>query len=199
MDRKKKTARFLRKEFGVRKRTLPESLKFLNDVCFHAVIEENVGNRTVRTIEMKPRSLKNLVSERDYYYEELFESKKSISHLKRLVKSLKVTQDTLVENISIAKDDVSNTSNSVCKDENLREEQQANIDMYIEIICELEKKNLALLEENSLLLHNNEILMRNIDSICEPEIKRNENAFFNDDVRSKTNAGSPPIQGGAPQ
>lgn len=58
---RKKLKKYLKKEYGVKKLQLPNSLAFLNDIKFHAIIEDYSGSKIVRTIEIKPPSLKALI------------------------------------------------------------------------------------------------------------------------------------------
>ena len=57
----KKPKKYLKKDYGVRKLQMPKSLEFLNGVKFHAVIEDHSGPKVVRTIEIKPPSLKAII------------------------------------------------------------------------------------------------------------------------------------------
>jgi hypothetical protein len=58
----KRPKRYLKSEFGIRKKALPVALTFVKDFNFHAIVEDSSGQKVKTIIEVKPLSLKKLIN-----------------------------------------------------------------------------------------------------------------------------------------
>ncbi|RYY02183.1 MAG: hypothetical protein EOO53_14200 [Gammaproteobacteria bacterium] len=85
----KRPKRYLKEDYGSRKRQLPVSLEFLKGVKFHAIIEDHSGAKVVRTIEVKAPSLKALIEKIKKHESEVEDLEQRCSELELEVTSLK--------------------------------------------------------------------------------------------------------------
>lgn len=65
----KRPKKFLKSDFGKKKLSLPKSLGFLKSFKFHSIIEDYSGKNTVRTVEVKPQTLKKLIDTQEKYFD----------------------------------------------------------------------------------------------------------------------------------
>ncbi|GGN20740.1 hypothetical protein [Shewanella putrefaciens] len=196
---RKKITRFLKNEFGVRKLKLPESLEFLYGVRFHALVEERIGNRTVRTIEIKPTSLRRLVEYNQFLSDEYERNRDSILSLKRIVRKLK--NEALIVPLEVDIIEQPIVVDNPHKNMNDAEEAELQVTKE-ELNATIENLKQELLVERmkvKALEHNNQTLMANIEKTPEPEPQKKENIFFNSTVKVKTDFRRKPFQGGSPQ
>lgn len=207
--------RFLKKEFGPRKKQLPKSLDFLSSINFHAIVEDDSSGRTVRTIEVKPTTLKRLIAHMEFLEDYLHESSELVKSLKSNIRKLRADNKDFIENqnrsdvisleLDAAQEKIKVLTAKISTIDQLSSEKeilQGELDRLkideakhkkeIERLAfertrliELEVENKKLHEKIEQLESVNRQLMENIASTKERGGRRNKNAFFGSDAKEK--------------
>lgn len=175
MKKVKTIQRFLKKEYGPKKLSLPKSLEFLSDVNFHAIIEDESSGRVIRTIEIKPTTLKRLVEDLNNCLDYLIESDDLIKKSRSESRRLKSENKKLRENVERHRALEGALSNARARNEELAKELQSK-ELVASQIEALEKERndlLTLIEnKNSEIQSLHEELTYTVDD--DSEIKNTE-------------------------
>lgn len=227
MKSSKSVKRFLKREYGPRKIPLPKSLEFLSSVNFHAVVEDESSGRIIRTVEIKPTTLKRLSQDMELLYSYLGDSDDLIKKLRADNRQLRSDNKKLAENhdhssrLELALnesqhriDDLSSqlkpsellkSENSELQAEitNLRRKLEtdklelARLEEERRDLLAVEKENMTLRDKMERLERANKKLMENTNSGVEPNRRRERNSFFSNDKIFKITSNKP-YGGGKP-
>lgn len=100
MTNSKQIKRYMKSEYGPRKKQFPKSLDFLSTsgINFYAITEDESSSRITRTIEIKPTTLKRLVEENELLYDSLVNNNDTIKQLKSVIRKLQSDNRNLKDN-----------------------------------------------------------------------------------------------------
>ncbi|MDP5136693.1 hypothetical protein ORJ04_12115 [Rheinheimera baltica] len=203
MRSSKAIKRFLKKEYSPKKMLLPKSLEFLSDINFHAIVEDESSGRVIRTVEIKPATLKRLIEDVDILLDCIEDRDDLIKRLRADNRQLRSDNKKLIENheysrrlefeLKKSQDQFSDLSNQMQPSEILKSENKALLDVITKLESELSglaterrelEKNLTLvLDENEKLQQVNATIRENESE--ELNLHRAKNSFFASDKRFK--------------
>ncbi|MDP5459600.1 hypothetical protein [Alishewanella sp. SMS8] len=208
MKKVKTIQRFLKKEYGPKKLSLPKSLEFLSDVNFHAIIEDESSGRVIRTIEIKPTTLKRLVEDLNNCLDYLIESDDLIKKSRSENRRLKSENKKLRENIERYRALEQDLSNAKERNKQLAIELQSKelVASQVEalekeredLLCLIENKNIEIknLSEELTCSFDEDLEIKNIELQARIDslekiiddfeifsLRKNKNAFFGSDMK----------------
>lgn len=199
--------RFLKKEYGTNKKQLPKTLEFIakSNIDFYAIIEDEKTSRTVRTVELKPKVLKEIIDFIDELNSSITDKEKSIKKLradKRAIKSENKIKTDNQEKYYSLKKETENLKDEMSEKEREIRKLQIQLQESGQKREKLEKK----IEENASEISKkdkeiedikkvNETLLKNIESGPKDNLKKNETAMC-DENKTSTILNANPLPGG---